>query len=132
MNNSLLCGDLKFISAWMGHQGCASTFPCSLCRANKNSLHSIGELRTFGQDEAAFSCTAPPLLILPVIPPPLHIIHGLIGKALDISQALVDKEYMNTIYKRMNILPDPRTKKFCGFLHFCFWYLFNFFPRKHL
>uniref|UniRef100_A0A915LJK2 Uncharacterized protein n=1 Tax=Meloidogyne javanica TaxID=6303 RepID=A0A915LJK2_MELJA len=111
----MLIADLKCLKDIFGHKGPASNFPCTLCRAPKEELNKIGVMRTFGEDEKNYSYTMKPLLPayhFKVIPPTMHILHGLVNRSLNILWDLTGAKEMGLgiIDKK----PDPHTHQFIG------------------
>ncbi|CAK5029426.1 unnamed protein product [Meloidogyne enterolobii] len=111
----MLITDLKCLKDFFGHQGPSSNFPCTLCRAPKEELNKIGVMRTFGEDEKNYSYTMEPLLPVnhfKVIPPTMHILHGLVNRALNILWDLTGAKEMGLgiIDKKA----DPHTHQFIG------------------
>jgi hypothetical protein len=47
----MLNGDWPFISAMLGHQGAAATFPCPICKVGKQNLLATAEYRQPGDTE---------------------------------------------------------------------------------
>lgn len=98
-----------------GHKGYSSNFPCTLCRAPKEELDKLGVARDFGPEETNYSFTAKPLLPVThffVIPPSMHILHGLVNKCLTILWENAEKE---TAIRIIGSKPDPHTQQFIGF-----------------
>ena len=93
----MFIADLKCLQDFFDHQGPASNFPCILCRAPKGKLDKLGVRCTFESDEKNYSYTMEPLLPVnhfQVIPVTMHILHGLVNRALKILWELTGAQEM--------------------------------------
>ncbi|KAL3069353.1 hypothetical protein niasHS_018078 [Heterodera schachtii] len=117
----LLCADLKFISALMGHQGSAATFPCPLCTARKNQLtDKIVDARP-SPPPPQNSYIGPPLVniaLADVVPPSFHLLHGNGQRIIDAICSEADARGKgDDVRKRLSdagVRRHPRTKQFTG------------------
>uniref|UniRef100_A0A183CQH0 BTB domain-containing protein n=1 Tax=Globodera pallida TaxID=36090 RepID=A0A183CQH0_GLOPA len=117
----LLCADLKFTSALLGHQGAASTFPCPLCTARRGNLQDriIGPRPS--PPPSIDSYIAPPLVAIhlnDVVPPSFHLLHGNGQRLIDAICAEADDydcgEEVRKRLKEAGVRRHPRTKQFTG------------------
>lgn len=115
----ILTGDLKFLSAILGHRGVASSNPCCICRTPKENLENKGVMRGYNVAELNYSFECIPLFSIKsehVMPPPLHITHGIATRAVNILECLIDKQILKDFLQNNNIRRDPHTKTFRGLL----------------
>uniref|UniRef100_A0A914LAM6 Uncharacterized protein n=1 Tax=Meloidogyne incognita TaxID=6306 RepID=A0A914LAM6_MELIC len=113
----ILTGDLKFLSALIGHRGAASNNPCCICRTPKEQLEINGEKRNYSSQELLYSFEDVSLFPIgpgQILPPPLHITHGVATRAICILEFLIDKNILYEFLHNRHIRRDPRTKTFRG------------------
>lgn len=113
----LISGDLLFLKSLMGHKGHQSNFPCLLCRTPKENLDQAGAQRTFDQTEEDFSFDRPslfPVTVNQIVPPSLHITHGISNRVMELCEILIGKNSMNDFLKKKHIRRDQHTQKFQG------------------
>uniref|UniRef100_A0A915NPP4 Uncharacterized protein n=1 Tax=Meloidogyne floridensis TaxID=298350 RepID=A0A915NPP4_9BILA len=113
----ILTGDLKFLSALIGHRGAASNNPCCICRTPKEHLEINGEKRNYSTQELLYSFEDVSLFPIgpgQILPPPLHITHGVATRAINILEILIDKNILCDFLHNRHIRRDPRTKTFRG------------------
>ncbi|KAL3094680.1 hypothetical protein niasHT_029947 [Heterodera trifolii] len=117
----LLCADLKFTSALLGHQGSAATFPCPLCTAKRKELSDkiVGARPSPPPPENSYIW--PPLVniaLADVVPPSFHLLHGNGQRIIDAICAEADvRGKGDDIRRRLSdagVRRHPRTKQFTG------------------
>ncbi|KAL3119244.1 hypothetical protein niasHT_000188 [Heterodera trifolii] len=117
----LLCADLKFTSALLGHQGSAATFPCPLCTARRKELSNkiVGARPSPPPPENSYIW--PPLVNIAledVVPPSFHLLHGNGQRIIDAICAEADvRQKGDDIQRRLSeagVRRHPRTKQFTG------------------
>ena len=111
----MLIADLKCMKDFWS-PGAGIKFCMTLCRAPKEQLDKLGVRRTLESDEKNYPYTMEPLLPVnhfQVIPATMHILHGLVNRALKILWKLTGAQEM-----RLGIIDkkqDPHTHQFIGF-----------------
>ena len=114
----MFCADLKFLKDTLGHKGCASLHPCSICRVSKNELNNLGQKRIFEEDsEKQFSCLLPPLLSIKnftILAPCMHITHGILNKAMLILWKHSGENAAEISCGIIGVKPDAHTHQFIG------------------
>ncbi|KAL3070099.1 hypothetical protein niasHT_036640 [Heterodera trifolii] len=117
----LLCADLKFTSALLGHQGSAASFPCPLCTARRKELSNkiVGARPSPPPPENSYIW--PPLVNIAledVVPPSFHLLHGNGQRIIDAICAEADvRQKGDDIQRRLSeagVRRHPRTKQFTG------------------
>lgn len=138
-----LVGDLKFISAIIGHIGQAATYPCPFCEVTKEDLkaHKKGTPRTIGSINnlsslrLTTSSSDPPTVlnrrfkginhvplinfsIEQIVPSPLHLLLGLTKIVVDRLENECEKmgtfRELSSALHELGAVRDPHTKNFTG------------------
>uniref|UniRef100_A0A183BL00 PIPK domain-containing protein n=1 Tax=Globodera pallida TaxID=36090 RepID=A0A183BL00_GLOPA len=123
----LLSGDMKFIAAFMGHQGSAANFPCVLCHAKNGELGSSPvDARTLEGMRAdaqvgRHSIASQPFLDIAstnIVPPTLHILMGIGQRLLDYVERVAGEDgrasELEQWLKTKHCRRDPRSRNYTG------------------
>lgn len=128
----MLCADLKFCSAFLGHKGAASLHPCMLCEswnANKVGLGlAKAPLRTLERMRPSImSFDAIPLLSISpadIVPPSMHLLSGVAMRTIEVLERMAtEAEHLPELcakFFQLHTKRDPRTRQFRGLYYYLF------------
>lgn len=113
----MISGDLMYLKGMFNHLGHQSNHPCIICRVRKENIDEIGPQRSFKEEEANFSMNGCPLFPIEstmIVPPSLHINHGVCNRIMKIIGILAPNDRLSEFLKQRHIFRDQHTKTFKG------------------